>query len=741
MIPSPPSLEDYRVGHQLIAGMGYATIYPEIDFETYSPAGFVWNPYLQKFKPPQGSKDKGLSVVGMSVYTEHPEAEVLCMAYNLKDGFGTRQWSPGDPTPIDLFIYLQSGGIIEAWNVGFEYYVWSNICVPKYMFPPLDSNRLRCAAAKARAYSLPGSLDPCGKVLDIKNKKLEDGKRLIRRYCCPHDPTKKEPFTRINIRYYPDDHRAMLRYNIVDVIAEGELSSQIPDLSPTELEFWQADQRINRRGVRLDRELILQCIKIIEAAYVKYNSELVTITRGKVTSASQIQKIRDWMMEYGTTAPSLDEEHITQLLKLNIAPEVKRVLQIRQLIGSAAVKKLYAMMNRMSQDGRVRDLFIYHAARTGRTGGDGVQPQNLPNNNGVIVSHCRGCDKHYYLDSFWCMWCGRYGDRQDVEWNPKAIDDAISVLKTGSLSAVEYHFGEAVSTIAGCLRGMFVPADGHDFVSSDYVSIEGIVLPVLAGEEWQVEVYRTHGLMYEMTASKITGTSLEEYIAYKRAHGKHHKDRKLGKVAALSSGYQGWINAWLKFDAGDFMSEEEIKRAILSWRDANPMIVRFWKELETAAHMAVSYPNQEFKYREISYVCRNGILYCMLPSGRYLTYHRPSITPNSQRPGSLQLSFEGWNSNPQHGSIGWTRMSTYGGKLTENVVQATARDILAHAIVNLEKRGYPVVLHVHDEIVCEIPEGKGSVEELESIMMELPQWANGWPIKAAGGWRAKRYQK
>lgn len=747
MLPSPPPHpEDIRIGHKLVAGLGYSTVLADIDFETRSSAGFIWNENTHKFDPPYGSKKKGLQTVGMAAYSEHPSTEVICLAYNLKDGFGPRIWKPGEPNPLDLFIHVQNGGLLEAWNSAFEFYIWNNVCSRLYLFPPISYAQFRCAAAKSRACSLPSSLEKVGDVLNIKNKKLADGKRLLKRYSEPHKPTLRNKDIWNELINNPTDAKLMQEYNLRDILAESEVSAQIPDLLPQELEFWLADQRINRRGVKLDRKAIQDCIYLAEQAYAKYNAELPILTNGAVTSASQIARIMKWLNEHGTFSSSLDEEHINDLLKnpMLLSP-VRRVLEIRQLIGSAAVKKLYAMINRLSNDNRMRDLFVYHTARTGRAGGDGVQPQNLPNNAGLTIHRCKNCKNHFKLKHCLdCPWCGTFPfdfDALKIEWNPEAVSDALKVISTRSLNLVELYFGDVISTISGCLRGMFIAADGHDFISSDYSSIEGVVLAALAGEEWHLEIYKTHGMMYEATAERITGTPFQEFIRTKKETGKHHPDRKIGKVASLASGYQGGLGAWIKFGADEFLTEDQIKRAVWSWRDANPKIVKMWKELEIAAHMATEHKGHEFSYRDITYLRKGDALYCRLPSGRYLTYHNPQLTPNSDRPGSLQLSFNGWNSNPSNGAIGWIRMSTYGGRLAENVTQAVARDILAHAIVNLEKRGFPVVLHVHDEIVCEVPEDKGSVEELESIMMELPQWALGWPIKAAGGWRAKRYQK
>ena len=731
-------LSDLRVGHTLLAGMSKSTILAEIDFETRSAAGFVWSHTENKF-----IETGGLPAVGQSVYSEHPSTEVICMAYNLKDGFGSRRWKPGDEIPLDLFFHLQDGGLLEAWNVSFEFYIWNNVCTRLYLFPPLRIEQLRCAAAKARGHALPGHLDSCGGVLDIANKKLADGKRLIRKYCCPHKPSKAHPGIWHNLQDNPEDWILMQKYNDQDILAEAEISSRVPDLSLTELLVWKADQIINRRGVRLDRVAIDNCIAIIEKAYKKYNAGLKYLTNGAATRASQTARIKKWIEGYGITVTSLDKEHMEELLKLDLPPIVREVIKIKQLIGSAAVKKLYSMVDHLSRDGRVRDLFVYHAARTGRWGGDSVQPQNLPNSAGVTTWLCTHCGKHARYDrSFYCLWCSEqsFAERQ-VEWSPSAIEDALSIIASRSLPAVEMYFGEAVATIASCLRGMFIPAEGHDFISSDYSAIEGVCIAELAGEEWQQEVYRTHGMIYEATASQITKKYLEEYIQHKQETGKHHPDRRLGKIASLASQYGGWIGAWTNFHADEFLTEEEMKTAILAWRAASPMIVRLWRETEYCAHMATQNPNLEFNYREVSFERRGDVLYCKLPSGRYITYHRPQLAPSTRRPGTMELSYEGWNTNPKNGAPGWIRMTTYGARIVENITQSVARDILAHAIVNLEAVGYPIVLHVHDEVVCEMPEGQGSVAELERIMMDLPEWAKGWPIKATGGWRAKRYQK
>jgi DNA polymerase len=750
MITPPPELEDRPNGTVLRAGMGTTSIIADFDFETYSPAGFVWNGF--KFKPPHGAKTKGLPVVGTAVYSEHPEAEVLCLAYDLKDGVGSRQWRPGKVNPIDLFFYIFEGGLLEAWNVTFERWIWENICVPKYGFPHLPVKQLRCAAAKARAHALPGSLDPCGEVLNIQNKKLKDGKRLIEKFCCPRNPTKLDARKRTFVFHDPEDANQLYNYNLVDIKAEAELSSQIPDLSPDELRFWQADQEINWRGVQVDVKSVEAGIEILEQAHRKYNKEIEELTNGAVKSASEVAKIRVWMLTQGVTTDVLDKERVTELLKQELPVSVKRVLQIRELIGSAAVKKLYAMKNTVTKAGRIHNLFLYHSARTGRAAGVGVQPQNMPN-SGPSVIMCAKCSKHYSgLLEKECPWCGYDFFKSFSEWNPQAAQDAISVIQTGSLPMLEYYFGDAMATLSGCLRGMFISAPGKDLICSDYSAIEAVVLAALSGEEWRMEVFRTHGMIYETSASSITGIPLEEFNNHRKQTGQHHPARKsVGKVAELALGYAGWINAWRQFDNSD-KTDEEIKQTILAWRRASPAIVEFWGGqqrnwqpelygLEGMAVLAIQNPGQKFSYGAISFVVTRNVLYMRLPSGRYLTYHKPELRPSDKRQGTYQISYEGMNTNVKYGKSGWYRLDTYSGRIAENCVQAVARDILAHAIVALENAGYPVVLHVHDEIVVEVPECWGSVEDVERIMSKMPEWAKDWPVKATGGWRAKRYSK
>ena len=741
MIAPPPKIDDLLEGTELIAGLGKSTILADLDFETYSPAGFVFN--AGKWESLPGASKRGINAVGAARYTEHPDAEVLSLAYNLKDGQGARLWRPGLPNPEDLFAHITAGKLLEAWNCAFEYLVWTSICVPKYGWPYLNYHQLRDAMAKAHAFALPGALANAGDVIGAPVRKDKDGARLLKKFSMPRDPTQKDSRLRILPAEEPDDAQRLYDYNITDIKAEAAVSALLPDLIDSELEFWLCDQDINRRGIQVDLETIDAAISIVNRAVIKYTQELVRITNGQVQSAAEVARLIKWAnARYETGLKDLKAETVDAVLKRSDLPDsVRRVLEIRQRLNSAAIKKLYSMKNQACKNGRIYDLFVYHKARTGRAAGVGPQPHNFPN-SGLTVFKCLSC-LHYYSTFSRCHWCGCHTALIPQEWGHHAAQDAIETIKTGSLDYVELMWGDALSAISGCLRGMIIAKPGHELIGCDYNSIEAIVLAAVASEKWRLEVFKTHGKIYEMSASKITGVPFEAFLKHKHETGNHHPLRKsVGKVAELDSGYQGWIGAWKQFGAGEFFDDDHIKQAILAWRAASPAIVALWSKLETAAQSAVLNPGVEYTVNSlITYLKRSDILYCRLPSGRCLTYHRPLLVNATPPREGFQLTFESWNTNAKYGVTGWARMTTYGGRLTENAVQAIARDVLAHAIVSLEKAGYPVVMHIHDEIVLETPTGCADVKTVERVMTDLPHWCHDWPIKATGGWVGKRYRK
>lgn len=735
---------------RLPSGCGYSTVYPDMDFETYSEAGYYFDDAANKWKSITKSPPHGLGAVGAAVYAEHPSTEVLSLAYDLKDGLGARLWLPSMGPPFELFEHIAAGGLLEAWNSAFEWHIWSNVCV-RMGWPPLPFWQLRDAMAKARAWSLPAKLGKAAEVLEVADQKIGDGTRLLNKFSKPRNPTKKDDRRRLRPTD-PDqleDGGKLYDYNIGDIKAESAVSARIPDLSPEELELWLLDQCINFRGVNIDRQALANCKAIIEQAHERYTAELVALTGGTVKGASEIQKLSGWLGAQGVHMASLDAEHVEAALKReDLPPAAQRALEIRATLGAASVKKLFAIDRRTSRDGRLRDLFAFCGAdRTGRFAGRGPQPQNLPN-SGPKVRLCdatNGCGRHYgaHLDT--CPWCSAPGWASEAaEWGIEAVEDALAVIAYGKLAYVEAVFGDAVAAVSGCLRGLFSAAEGCDLICSDYSAIEAVVLAALAGEEWRLEVFRTHGKIYEMSAAKITGIPFEEFQRHKAETGDHHPMRKkVGKVAELASGYQGGYGAWLAFGADKHLAEQEIRDAIKAWRKESPNIVKFWYGLEDAAVAAVQNPGQCYTFRGITYGVKDDVLYCQLLSGRKLCYHSPRLHPDVTPWGKqvLKLTYMGWNTDYKKGPTGWLRLETYGGKLCENVVQATARDILTHALVNVERAGYAVVLHIHDEIVAEVMAGTGSVEEFERIMATLPPWCADWPIKAAGGWRGSRYRK
>lgn len=754
--PPPQKVHDLPYGTTLVAGVGNTVVIADMDFETYSEAGIMWREDLQKWISPlgQGKAKKGLELVGLQVYAEHPSTEVICLAYNLKDGRGPRLWTPHKPLPQDLFDHLAAGKLVEAFNATFEERIWTHVCVPKYGFPPLPYGQLRCAAAKSRAYCMPPSLAKVGEVLGIEEAKDEGGKDLIRKLSVPCNPTKLNPHKRNHPHRNLGDFAKMCRYCMQDIAAEAEVSSLVPDLPPQELAFWQMDQDCNRDGVRVDREAVDAALYTLSGLYEAAAEEVKQLTAGAVSDITEVQRIVEWLRAQGVVTASLEEEALDALLEGELPDVCRRVLTLRSELGSAAVKKYAAFRNLMTERDRIHDNFLYHGARTGRDAGRGVQLQNM-RNDGPQVRECGQCREFFDPLLPKCPKCGSdtcFGETQ--EWNHRSADSAIQALKEGRLTQ---SFPRPVFALAGCVRGMLIADEGYDFIGSDYSAIEAVVAAAVAGEEWQLDVFRKKEDIYLATASRITGVPIEQYKQYKKDNGQHHKDRKLGKIASLASGYGGWVGAWTNFGADKFMDEETIRRNILAWRDASPNIVaawggqtdgkpwegeRHWYGLEGAFLQAMLQPNIFVEWRNgVGYLYQGGTVYLRLPSGRHIPYHRAALHPHRKWEGLYAISFEGWNTNPKMGPIGWVRLETYGGRLFENLIQAVARDVLANAAVNLHQRGYPIVLRVHDELVAKVREGQGSVEEFESIMGELPTWAAEWPIRAAGGWRGKRFRK
>ena len=742
-------------------GLTFSTVRPDLDFETYSEAGKVIN--LQTGKV----TGKGLGEVGTPVYAEHPSCDVLCFSYDLKDGRGKRRWVTGMPDPQDLLDHVARGGDIAAHNATFEFWIWNMVCVRKYGWPPLQLEQLYCDMAKARRFSLPAALGKLCTELGTADKDKR-GQQLIRELCVPTNLTKNKRHFRRTPATDWDKFVELYNYCDGDIHSEACAAALVPDLTEYERTAWLNDQRINARGVQVDIESLDACLRVLGDAEKMYTMELCQITQGAVGSVSEVAKMVDWCAAQGAHIPNMQAETVKEWLNgdtLAQSPEVHRVHEIRAILGGANVKKLYTFKRMVSSDGRLRDQYIYCGAdRTGRASAGGVQLQNITA-KGPKTCMCESCELPFVNTAGACPRCGNADMWHKVpEWSVEQVEVALQDIREycGGLQGLVNVWGDPAALLAGCLRGLLTATTNHEIMCCDFSAIEAVVLACLSRCQWRIDVFNTHGKIYEMSASKITGLPFEEFAKYKEANKMDHPFRKsIGKVAELASGYGGWVGAWSAFGADEhFKDEAEIKEKIIAWRDASPEIVEFWGGqhrqigakpwdsrpelfgLEGAVVASIQSPGQCFHYIDISYAVHNDVLYCRLPSGRFLHYHKPRLTAgvdHFRRP-SQNITFEGWNSNSQKGPVGWHRMETYGGRLAENVTQAVAADIQFEAIDRLEKSGYPVVMHTHDEASAEMQLGLGSVEHMSAIMTERPQWASWWPIRAAG-WHGKRYRK
>lgn len=776
-LPPPALARDLRHGTRLVAGLGHSTVIASFDFEVYSEAGFDWDQEQNcwcrpgtriKTTPSIKNPNGGLGVIGAAVYAQHPSTEVLCLAYNLKDGKGTRLWRPGLPPPQDLFDYLAAGGLIEAWNSPFEEWTWNEVCVRLYGWPPLNPRQLRCAMAKSRAWGLPGKLAESAKVLGVPIQKDTEGTRLLNKFALPRNPTEKDPRRRIRPEDDPEDAARLYAYCVTDVDTEDEVAARVPDLEGEELDFWLADQAINRRGAHIDRASVENCCAMVDTALERYNAELSALTGGVVERASEVQKLIGWLGAHGVVMASMDEDAVSAALLDVWMPEpARRALEIRQAVGSASVKKVYSMRLKCARGDRIHDLFSYHAARTGRPTGNNPQPTNMPKAGPDVVRcgwdgrtrHPAGCGRYHGQHLSKCPWCGVMGPPgRKAEWCVEAAEDALEVIAWRSLPLLEHVFGDALLAVSGSLRGLFDATPGQHLVSSDFTAIEAVVTAGLAGEAWRMEVFRAGTDIYLESIGRSTGTPVEEMIEYKSRTGMHHPLRAKGKIQELALGFMGWTGALRAFGAEG--TDDELKAQVIAWRKASPAIVElaggqtrnFGRDggcyfgLEGACVQALLNPGvrQHVKRLDgtdsgLSYLLHCNVLYLTLPSGRHIAYQRPRLTATGTWRG-YKISFEGWNTNPNKGAPGWITMDIYAGICIENSAQALARDVQRRAILNSERAGLPIVLHVYDEDVADVPLDR-TVEELEACMMDVPEFAHGWPIKAAGGWAGRRYRK
>ena len=650
---------------------------------------------------------------GAAAYAAHPSTEILCLALK-PHGEEPRIWFPPairaqiesllplgqGPSPSQVVddegvrALVESADIIEAHNAQFEFFVWKYVMAARHGFAPLDIAKLRCSAAKAVVSGLPRDLDGACQKACVPQLKDRDGARLMQRLCRPAPVRTGSVVTGYAWRGTPDEFARLALYCMQDVRAEEALSDSLPELLPEERELWLLDLRINDRGVRIDLPSVRAVLAAVEEHSRRCEAEFRELTG--LDSARQRQAVVERLRELGQDMEGLTRQDVEKALAEPVSDEARRILELRQTQAKSSVAKYRAMLSAACPDGRVRGALMFYGADTGRWSGRLIQPQNFP----------RG------------------------SWSHEAVECIIDTFRCDGLDGVAMLYGDPMAAASGCLRGMLVPSEGEDYVCADFSGIEGRVLAWLAGDRSALGVYKSGRDPYKTAASAIFGVPYEQV---------DKSQRQVGKVAELALGYQGGVNAFRAMAAGYgvSLSDTEMKGIVDSWRASRPITTGLWRKLEDAAMDAVKHTGRVVEVGRLRLGVRRGRLCMRLPSGRCLCYMNPRIgreqTPWGER---TLVVVEGVDSVTRQ----WKARYLYGGLLAENATQAVARDILREALFNLDVAGYEVVMHVHDEVVAEIPEGRGSVGEVEALMCRQPSWADGLPLKAEG-WRGKRYRK
>lgn len=668
-----------------------------IDFETYS--------------------EIDLRLVGLHAYAEHPSTEILCCAF--ATGHDPVQlWIPGVDYMRRAMIQAGVPGVMihwdecpiprpsaqthqyAAWNAEFERTIGNSHVGQSIGFPATLAKDWVCTAAKAAVSGLPRSLGDACSALETDHQKSEDGRGVMMQLARPR---KGRLGPRWTVARDTEKYLQLYRYCVDDVRAERSMDDELPDLTKNERRVYLLDQDINDRGIRIDAPAVENALYLIDEYKDLLDRKSVKITGLRLT---QTEKLATWVRANGfPQLLDLQAPTIRDVLKgsYGIVPaKVKEVLQLRTAHAMKATSKLEKMLVSKSGDDRLRSMFLYHGAGTGRWAGQLVQLQNIF--RGLISDP----------------------------------DVAISLYAHRALDLIQIIFEQAPMVVfASTIRGMLVPSEGRQFIVSDYKSIEARVLAWLAGQEDVLEVFRSHGLLYEHTAAKTHFPDRVNDIGFLREMSKTHPELRFqGKIATLALGFQGAVGALSrmtrKFGVEE-MSDEEALDIVVPWRRENRKIVQMWSNLRDYAIHAVQNPGKVYKVNQISFRSLGQHLHLRLPSGRRIAYFRPLIMDGER---GEELTYMGVDSQTHQ----WKRQRTYGGKLTENCVQATARDVLTNGMINLDNAGYTIVGHVHDEVICDEAIGHGSVEECSKLMCRLPKWADGLPTEA-DGWAGNRYRK
>ncbi|KQO69509.1 hypothetical protein ASF22_02555 [Methylobacterium sp. Leaf87] len=734
----------------------------EIDFETRS--------------------DVDLRKHGAYRYFASPHTAPLMASYKLDNG-PVRRWRPPAPCPADIVAHVEAGRTVVGHNVSFERGLWQNVLTPRYGWPALRLEQCRCTAATAAAMSLPRALGDLGAALGLDVQKDKEGSKLIRRFSLPRKPRGDEPpglyFN--DATTHPDEFERFHDYCDVDVETEAAADARMIPLSDEEQELWIIDQRINDRGIRVDVVSARAALALADEAKRQLDREMRLATDGYVPACSQPGKLVEWVQGQGVGLPSAAKAEIEELLECDDLPaNVRRAVEIRQEAAKTSVAKLSSFLDRASDDGRIRGAFLFCAAGTGRWSSVGAQLHNLPRprkefgdahlDPAALFGAIRTSDPGWLRDLYgevlgrplWLisdalrgfLWAGAGNDLLVADYS--GIEGAVAAWEADEAWKVQAMFDLiADPTLPDLYRrsaaGIFnVPVDqlGKKDVRRQVGKVSELSLQYQGGVGAFRSMARNYSLKIDPVYAPVWAAADEE--RREKAVKRYEACCKRGDPTTTVLSREGWLAA------------ELVK---VGWRATHPAIVGRWSGLEDAIRAAIQAPGQIQHVGRCSYVVKMGFLWCRLPSGRCLAYGAPRLRSMVwfRRTGmdsgevmarveaeAAELAGEGkidGEAKKAATALGvnsvtkkWERFGLYGGLAFENIVQAIARDLLAEGIKASEAAGYPVIGHVHDEIITEVPRGFGDVAEFERLICELKPWAAGLPLTASG-WRGKRYRK
>lgn len=639
-----------------------------------------------------------IAKAGAQKYIASPDFEILLFAYSLNGAPSVCcDIAQGELLPDWVLDALCDPQCLKhAYNAAFE---WG--CLSKFMGRQLPPEQWRCTMFHGLYAGYPAGLDATGRALGLPEdkRKLSTGKALIRYFCVPCTPTKSNGGRRRNLpNHDPARWELFKEYNAQDVTTEMEIERRlslitVPDWLQRQ---WETDLLINARGVAVDMEMVNGALEIGATVRERLTQEAVRISG--LSNPNSVQQLSAWLeQETGEEVTDLRKDTVAKMIAqapdIPDIPEVQRMLEIRQELGKTSTKKYDAIEQAVCPDGRVRGLLqFYGANRTGRWAGRLVQVQNLP--------------RTY----------------------TQPLELARNLVKQRKLDNLRLIYGSVPDTLSQLIRTAFVASDGNVLIDADFSAIEARVISWLAGEQWRLEVFKTHGKIYEASASQMFGVPIERI----KKGNPEYALRQKGKVAELALGYQGGAGALINMGALDMgIPEDDLPDIVQRWRDTNKRICDLWYKMNSAAVEAISTGCSVGVGRLLvscEYDAAHEVEYLtvLLPSGRKLYYNSPQIGENKW--GGPSISYMGMDQTTKK----WKRIETYGGKLVENCVQAVARDCLAQAIENLEKEGLPVVFHIHDEVVIDCRADTATLDDVVNIMSRPIPWAPGLPLNADG---------